>query len=317
MKHLYILFFISFTAFAQYDFEPSTEFPFGKPNPEAPQQIMDFQPMIGKCNCKSETRNQDGSWIEPIDMTWTFKYIMNGMGIQDETLKIDGAHSGSIRQFNADSSKWYVHYYASKFANSKLPTWEGSKKEDGKIVLYRDQTAPNGMEGFYRLTFYDITDSGYKWIGEWVSKDESVVYPTWKINCKKQLTFNPEEEKEKILSNSKAFSQAYVNEDYDAIANAYTKDGKIFPNNANIIKGREAIKKRWASRNGYKVLDHKIISEEITFAEDFAYDYGYFEGKSQNDNGSVVSWKGKYVVVWKKVDSNWKMYLDIWNRVEE
>lgn len=30
---------------------------------------------------------------------------MNGMAVQDETLKIDKAHSGSIRQFNTDSSK--------------------------------------------------------------------------------------------------------------------------------------------------------------------------------------------------------------------
>ena len=317
MKHFYILFFVSFTVFAQYEFEPSSEFPYGRPNTEAPQQIKDFQPMIGKCYCKSETRNQDGSWNDAIDMTWTFKYIMNGLGVQDETLKVDGGHSGSLRQFVVDSSRWYVHYYSSKSVATTLPTWEGSKKEDGKIILYRDQKAPNGTEGFYRLTFYDISDSGYKWIGEWVNKDESFVYPTWKIDCKKQLTFDPEKEKAKIQSNTKKFSQAYVSEDYDAVANAYTEDAKIFPNNASIIKGREAIKERWASRNGYKVLYHEIISEEITFTNNFAYDYGYFVGKSQSYNGPVISWRGKYVVVWKKVGDNWKMYLDIWNRVEE
>ncbi|ULC60281.1 hypothetical protein MBM09_04650 [Flaviramulus sp. BrNp1-15] len=49
--------------------------------------------------------------------------------------------------------------------------------------MYKEQTAPNGTEGFYRLTFYDISKSGYKWVGEWVDKSESVVFPTWKINC--------------------------------------------------------------------------------------------------------------------------------------
>ncbi|MDU8885960.1 hypothetical protein RXV94_07290 [Yeosuana sp. MJ-SS3] len=174
----------SFTTNAQYSYEPTEEFPFGRPNPEAPEQIKDFDPLIGVCNCKSTARNQDGTWGETIDMLWKFKYIANGMIVQDETLKSDGTHSGSIRQFSADSSKWYVHYYTTKGIPKTLPAWEGNKVED-KIILYRNQNAPNGMEGFYRLTFYDISKAGYKWIGEWVSKDETIVYPTWKIECSK------------------------------------------------------------------------------------------------------------------------------------
>ncbi|HCT53346.1 MAG TPA: hypothetical protein DF712_12910, partial [Balneola sp.] len=76
--------------------------------------------------------------------------------------------SGSIRQFNADSSKWYVHYYASASASPALPVWEGSKVEENKIVLYRRQAAPNGTDGYYRLTFYEITDESFNWVGEWV-----------------------------------------------------------------------------------------------------------------------------------------------------
>lgn len=184
MKYLFTLLFISCSSllFSQYAYEPSEEFPFGRPHPEAPAQVKDFQPMIGECNCKSISRNQDQSWAEPVDMTWTWKYIMNGKGVQDETLKADGKHSGSIRQFIADSSRWYVHYYASGSPSNTLPVWEGNKK-DGNIVLYRDNKAPNGMEGFYRLTFYDMTESGYKWVGEWVDKAEKIVYPTWKIEC--------------------------------------------------------------------------------------------------------------------------------------
>ena len=179
----FILFSISF--FAQNEFEPNTEFPFGQLNPDAPKETADFAPMIGKCNCKSENRNPDGTWNKAIDMTWNFKYIMNGMGVQDETIKADGKHSGSIRQFSADNSRWYVHYYSSPFVSSTLPTWEGNK-EDDKIVLYRDQKAPNGMDGFYRLTFYDMSETGYNWIGEWVDKTEKIVYPTWKISCVRQ-----------------------------------------------------------------------------------------------------------------------------------
>ena len=57
------------------------------------------------------------------------------------------------------------------------------KKKDEKIILYKEQAEPNGVEGYFRLTFYDVSKSGYKWIGEWVDKAEKIVYPTWKINC--------------------------------------------------------------------------------------------------------------------------------------
>ncbi|MDG5493101.1 DUF6265 family protein [Psychroserpens sp. SPM9] len=199
-KHILIVLlgiFFTGVTHAQYDYEASEKHPFGLPNPEAPEQIKDFEPLIGTCNCSSTTRKQDGSWNAPEDMTWTWKYILNGTAVQDETLKSDGAHSGSIRQFIKDSSRWYVHWYASKTPSTTFPVWEGNKK-DGKIVLYREQKAPNGTEGFFRLSFYDIDKTGYKWIGEWVDKTESVVYPTWKIDCKKRMDISHIEGKWKI-----------------------------------------------------------------------------------------------------------------------
>jgi len=184
MKHLTnLLLLVSFTVFSQYNYEPSEAFPFGQPNPEAPKQIKDFQKLIGECNCKSFSRKQDQTWAEPIEMIWRWKYIMNGMAVQDETLKADGKHSGSIRQFIADSSKWYVHYYSSGSPTTTLSTWEGNIKEDGDIILYKDQKAQNGTAGFSRLTFYDINNSGYKWVGEWVDKSEKITFPFWKIEC--------------------------------------------------------------------------------------------------------------------------------------
>ena len=108
---------------------------------------------------------------------------MNGMAVQDKTLKEDGKHSGSIRQFNTDSLKWYVHYYSSNAASPTLGSWAGKKTQKGNIVLYKKQKAPNGTEGYSRLTFYDIDKKGYKWIGEWVDKTEKVKFPFWKITC--------------------------------------------------------------------------------------------------------------------------------------
>ncbi|WP_299521597.1 nuclear transport factor 2 family protein [Winogradskyella sp.] len=314
MKSILIfIFFVSIFSFSQSEYSASDTNPYGLPNPKAPEQIKDFEGLIGKCNCKSVTRNQDQTWAEAVDMTWEWKYIMNGMAVQDETLKVDGKHSGSIRQFIADSSKWYVHYYSSGSPSTSLPTWEGGKKDDGNIILYRNQKVPNGMEGFYRLTFYDISDLGYKWIGEWVDNTEKIIFPTWKIDCKRATL--TDSDLDIIKKNTKAFSKAYMDGDIETLVNLYTDDGKIFPNNRMILSGKKDLKQYWILPNGVKTLYHKVTPEEIHIENDIAYDYGYYEGKTLTKDKKESSWKGKYVIIWKRVGDDWKIYLDIWNRV--
>lgn len=319
MKNFLTLTFLAFslTTTAQFLYEPTSEHPFGLPNPEAPKELLDFAPLIGECNCISETRGLDGNWAAPVDMTWRFKYIMNGMAVQDETLKKDGTYAGSIRQFIPDSTKWYVHYYSSGGPTPVLPAWEGNKTESGDIVLYRDQTAPNGMEGDYKIVFSNISAQGFDWLGAWVSKDRSVEFPTWKIKCTKATNGDRSRDKELVLKQVSRFSEAYLEGDYDAIADIYADDGKIFPGGYAIVTGREEIKNRFRVPEGSRVMHHKINPKEINFIGNYAYDYGYYEGKTQHADGQVSPFKGKYVVVWKKVEDNWKMYLDIWNRVNE
>ncbi len=187
MKFALSLFFITICSKSysqEYEYNASMAFPYGRPNPEAPSQIKDYEPMIGTCDCKSVARINQTTWADTVQMTWTFKYIMNGMAVQDETLKADGAHSGSIRQYNADSARWYVHYFSTAPSSGPLGVWEGNKS-DGKIELYQDSAAPNGTPGDYRLTFSNISELGYDWVGEWVDKTETFSYPTWKIFCKR------------------------------------------------------------------------------------------------------------------------------------
>ena len=75
--------------------------------------------------------------------------------------------------------------YPPSSATPTLSSWEGGKIGED-IILYREQKAPNGMEGYYKITFKEITESGFNWLGEWVTLDESFKYPTWKIYCTKR-----------------------------------------------------------------------------------------------------------------------------------
>lgn len=171
---------------SKYSFESSDKHPFGQVNPKAPKQTADFAHMIGLSECVSVNRNPDGTWQDTVKMEWKFKYILNGMGVQDETWKENRLYAGSIRQYNADSSQWYVSYYATGFVSNILPSWHGNSQE-GKIMLIKKQKSPNGLDGYSRLTFYNISNDSFQWIGEWVDDQETIVYPFWKISCTKKI----------------------------------------------------------------------------------------------------------------------------------
>lgn len=120
-----------------------------------------------------------------------------------------------------------------------------------------------------------------------------------------------------ILKNSKAFSKAYMDGNIDKLTSFYSEDGKIFPDKADIIEGHKAIKKRWALPKHIKITSHRATPKEINVIDGYAYDYGYYEGISKNSkNDTTTAFKGKYVIIWKKENQEWKMYLDIWNSLE-
>lgn len=121
---------------------------------------------------------------------------------------------------------------------------------------------------------------------------------------------------EMILKNTENFSSYVMASDYDNIYASYTSNAKIFPNNADILEGKDIIK-YWTLPEGLSTSHHKITQSEITIVDDTAYDYGYYEGITKNVTGEEKPWGGKYVIVWKKENGDWKMYLDIWNNIKK
>ncbi|MCR9288976.1 MAG: hypothetical protein NXI23_16500 [Bacteroidetes bacterium] len=166
-------------------YEPNPAKPYGDLNPNAPEQVADFRPMIGQSECKSVSRNPDGSWQDTVDMLWQFKYIMNGTAVQDEVWRGNDLFAGSIRQYHADSAQWVVSYFSYPSVPYTPNVWHGNKK-DNEIILTKPQKAPNGMNGSSTLTFYDINFYEFKWKGAWVSEDGTTEYPFWMIDCKKR-----------------------------------------------------------------------------------------------------------------------------------
>ena len=120
-----------------------------------------------------------------------------------------------------------------------------------------------------------------------------------------------------ILKNINEFSRLYVSAETDKLTAMYCEDAKIFPAGDDIIIGQKAIKKKWTLPKGAKVISHKVTPKEIKIIENYAFDYGYYEGSTIDKDKVTSNWKGKYVIIWKKEDNNWKIYLDIWNMIND
>ena len=133
-----------------------------------------------------------------------------------------------------------------------------------------------------------------------------------------QPRMNPAAEKEAILRATAGFSQALVNENYDALVACYTSDAVIFPSSFGVLDTPEAIRSYWTpnQKQAWKTVQHRIIPQKITFEGDRAIDHGYYKGVSSNGE-KERAWFGKYLVIWKKTGSGWKMEYDAWNYVAE
>ena len=108
--------------------------------------------------------------------------------------------------------------------------------------------------------------------------------------------------------------QLVKTKDAAAIAALYTEDGAVMPPNAPIGKGRAAIQQTWTSMMGTPGFDLTFTPEQIIVSSsgDMALDRGTYSLKVA-PHGTAQSDTGKYVVVWRKVGSEWKAAADIFN----
>ena len=102
--------------------------------------------------------------------------------------------------------------------------------------------------------------------------------------------------------------------DAPGIANMYAEDGAVMPPNAPIGKGRAAIQQAWASMMRTPGFDLTFNPEQIAISSsgDMALDRGTYSLTIAPD-GTTQTDTGKYVVVWRKIGSEWKAAADIFN----
>ena len=108
-----------------------------------------------------------------------------------------------------------------------------------------------------------------------------------------------------------AFETAFNKGEFSALASMYTEDAHLLPPGAQITKGRAAIQSFW-SKASESVGDLKLTTVDVkSLGGDAAQEIGAFTLKTKAQPPQDVS--GKYVVIWQKVGTDWKLATDIWN----
>ena len=116
--------------------------------------------------------------------------------------------------------------------------------------------------------------------------------------------------RKEIEAANKAFSAAYGRGDAKAVAGMYTEPGQLFPPAAQIVAGRAAIEKYWKSALDSGVKGVELKTTEVFSLGETAAETGTYALTGKN--GDSLD-EGKYVVVWKRVDGQWRLHRDCWN----
>ena len=99
--------------------------------------------------------------------------------------------------------------------------------------------------------------------------------------------------------------------DFAGVASLYTADATAFPPGSGMVKGSAAIGAMWKGI-AEKVSDPKVTTLEVkALGPTAAQEIGTFSLKTKATPTQEIT--GKYLVVWEKVGSDWKLAADIWN----
>jgi ketosteroid isomerase-like protein len=115
---------------------------------------------------------------------------------------------------------------------------------------------------------------------------------------------------EEIKNANQQLETAFEQGNTTDLAELYTDKAMLLPTGFDIMQGKQAIQEFWQGAKDMGLKQLKLTTLELEQYEEMAVETGtyklYAEGDQEVDHG-------KYLVVWKKDNSHWKLHKDIWN----
>ena len=112
-----------------------------------------------------------------------------------------------------------------------------------------------------------------------------------------------------IEAANKIFEAAVSRSDGPGVAALYTDNAQLLPAQSDFVTGIEAIGQFWQAVFDSGVKGVSLVTLEVESHGDTAYEVGKLEIRGAD--GKVLD-RAKYVVIWKKEGTSWKLHRDIW-----
>lgn len=123
-------------------------------------------------------------------------------------------------------------------------------------------------------------------------------------------SFSIDSVKAQISASNAKYGASFANNDSATFLASYTGDACLYAPNAEALCSGEGIAMFF--RQGYQmgIRDIKLTTSEVVGGPDAVAETGKYELMSSD--GKTMD-KGKFIVIWKPVNGQWKMYRDIFN----
>ena len=115
---------------------------------------------------------------------------------------------------------------------------------------------------------------------------------------------------DEIRTANQNFEKKFADGDAQGMAALYTGDGVLLPPGAGIQKGANAIGNFWQMVMDMGIKTARLETLEAEQEGETAIEMGQYE--LGGADGQRMD-QGKYIVIWKREDGQWKLHKDIWN----
>ncbi len=134
------------------------------------------------------------------------------------------------------------------------------------------------------------------------------------LSCSSYLAVDTVGEAQKIRELDRLWLLAFADKDIDGAMEFFANDAVLMPAHTPAIEGKQAIEAWFESWLPNPAVSSTFAPESVEVASsgEFAYDRGNYQFLMETDEGLIRD-SGKYLIVWKKVDGEWKALLDISN----
>lgn len=118
------------------------------------------------------------------------------------------------------------------------------------------------------------------------------------------------EVRQAIAAANETFMATFGRGDAAGMAALYTTDGQVLPPNGDFVTGPAAIQSFWQALMDMGFKAAKMEIAEVEDHGDTAVEVSTYT--LEGEGGQVLD-RGKYIVIWKHQDGQWKLHRDIFN----